>query len=56
MHDYVEENIELLEKLIKYVKSIGYSIVSLKDCLNMTENYNEDNKYSPNLDNSLIFL
>ncbi len=49
MHDYVEENVDLLEKLIKYVKKIGYSIVSLKDCLNFQENYNEDNLYSPNL-------
>jgi peptidoglycan/xylan/chitin deacetylase (PgdA/CDA1 family) len=55
MHDYVEENIQIIERLIKYTKRIGYSIVSLQECLNMSTSYIDDNIYSPNLDNGFNF-
>lgn len=48
-HEQVIQSVEVLDKIIKYIKSTGYSIVSLSDCLGI-EPYRADNTYGPNLE------
>lgn len=48
-HEQVIQSVGVLDKIIKYVKSKGYSIVSLSDCLGV-EPYRADDTYGPNLE------
>lgn len=52
-HDNIKSSVDGLDQIIKLVKSHGYSIVSLCECLGYSNSYQQDDFYSPNLVNGL---
>ncbi len=47
-HDPINASVDILDQIIKLIKSSNYRIVSLQDCLK-TSSYQLDNVYGPNL-------
>ncbi len=49
-HDRIAYNNNILRQMINYGIQKGYTFVPLDTCLQINKRYEEDNKYTPNLD------
>lgn len=54
-HDTIIQSVQILENIIDLLRNNSYNLVNMNECLNLSETLQNDNTYSPFLENGIQF-